>query len=737
MATCTIFKNFTVPVENKSLLLIAKDIQSNKYKVEIEEIRLLETQGKTEEAQNKKKLLPAFTPSATFIEKRQLPFLNMYSSFIHLDFDKLNHEELNIAFETIIQIPYTFICFKSPRGNGLKVFIEVNTGLEHHELAYAKVLKFYEDKTGLKADPSCKDVTRLCFVSHDTRLYKNISNQKFIVAETPIKIDVPKQPTQTNGTVEEQISSLDSAFIFNQQVQFKNQKLSYENGNRNNYIYLLASNCNRVGLSKSDTEILCATHFDLSQREIQTAVNSAFTHHLQEHNSILPTLQTQDNATEEKEMPKLPDDIFPTLPTFLKSIVSVATSNEERDILLLSSLVTLSVALPNIVGKYDDKFYKANLFLFITAKASAGKGIIIHCRKLVEPIHNSLKQRAKMLKREYESDMAIFNANKGKDTTVEKPTKPPQTMLFIPANNSSTGFFELLNDNEGKGIIFETEADTMAQSFKNDYGNYSDGFRKAFHHEPISYYRRTDKEFVEIERPNLSALLTGTPNQIAALIPNAENGLFSRFIFYMMDIKNVWKNVFASKTENGLEHHFQNLGNEFYNFYCEMLKQKQIEFALTRFQEEEFNKFFSHIQDLYIALKDDEYIATIRRLGLIAFRLMMIKTALRVMENGDVSDTIICDDIDFQNTLKMVEVLIKHSAEVYSNLISETPVAKTKKPKDLFLAALPKEFSRQGYLEIASKYNINPKTAEGYIGKFVKVGVLITPRHDHYTNPNV
>ena len=73
MATCTIFKNFTVPVENKSLLLIAKDIQSDKYKSQIEEIRLLEQQGKTEEAQNKKKLLPAFTPSATFSEKRQLP----------------------------------------------------------------------------------------------------------------------------------------------------------------------------------------------------------------------------------------------------------------------------------------------------------------------------------------------------------------------------------------------------------------------------------------------------------------------------------------------------------------------------------------------------------------------------------------------------------------------------------------------------------------------------------------
>ena len=62
-------------------------------------------------------------------------------------------------------------------------------------------------------------------------------------------------------------------------------------------------------------------------------------------------------------------------------------------------------------------------------------------------------------------------------------------MLYIPANNSSSGMFQLLYDNKGKGLIFETEGDTLAQSFKSDYGNYSDGFRKAFLHETVSYFR--------------------------------------------------------------------------------------------------------------------------------------------------------------------------------------------------------------------------------------------------------
>src|SRR6266496_5860077 len=128
MAVCTIFKNFTIPVENVSLIILSNWIASGKYKEQVVAIRDLIAQGKTEEAQVKKQQLPAFTPSATFQEKRVLPNMEQYSDFVHLDFDKLTTEQLNAAFQIIAAIPYTFLCFISPSGNGLKVFIEVNTG---------------------------------------------------------------------------------------------------------------------------------------------------------------------------------------------------------------------------------------------------------------------------------------------------------------------------------------------------------------------------------------------------------------------------------------------------------------------------------------------------------------------------------------------------------------------------------------------------------------------------------
>ena len=741
MASSTIFKNFTIPVEKKSLLLIGKDIISDKYKTEVEEIRNLIAQGNKAEADNKKKQLLAFTPSAVFSEKRQMPFLEMYSGFVHLDFDKLTQEQLQTAFAIISQISYTSLCFISPSGNGLKVFVEVSTVLEYHDIAYLQVQKHYEDATGLKADPSCKDVTRLCFMSHDPNAYRTIQNEKFIVALPQfIQEQQSQAPTATAPVVPIETAepeNLNITFLFNQQIQFTNQKASYTDGNRNNYIYLLASNCNRVGLSQSDTEILCTQHFDLSEREIKTAVNSAYSKHTQEHKKFEPKQKPteQEETQPEEQMPTLPDDVFNTIPEFLKYITNVATTKEERDILLLGSLVTLSAAIPKLIGKYGDNPVNANLFIFISAKASAGKGILIHCRKLVEPIHLALRNQAKIMKQQFEVDMQEFNSNKGKDANTEKPQKPPQKMLFIPANNSATGFLEILGDSDKRGLIFETEGDTLAKAFKSDYGDFSDGFRNAFQHEPISYYRRTDKEYVEIDRPCLSALLSGTPKQITTLIPNAENGLFSRFMFYVMNMKLIWKDVFASKTENGLDVHFEKLGNDFYGLYQTLQANPDVHFHLTQAQQFQFNSFFEKMQTLYVNIQEEDIISSVRRLGLIAYRIMMIFSALRIMEDGNIEQKIYCSDTDFQNTLDMITILVKHSSYVYSQIAQETYKPKPKHKKEQFLENLPYHFNRQTYVAIALSLGITDKSAQRYIKEFKDADIIQYDGHDQYTNP--
>lgn len=445
----------------------------------------------------------------------------------------------------------------------------------------------------------------------------------------------------------------------------------------------------------------------------------------------------RESAQEQAPMPTLPDAIFPELPDFLQRVVAVATSNEERDLLLLGSLVAISSCLPKIYGIYDGCKVFSNLYLFVTAQASAGKGRMTHCKQIVLPVHKAMREQAKLLKQQYELEMAEYNMKKGKEEGVEKPGKPPEKMLFIPANNSSTGAYQLLGDSDGRGLIFETEGDTLAHAFKSDYGNYSDGFRKAFHHETISYYRRTDREFVDIESPCLSTVLSGTPKQVSALIPNAENGLFSRFIFYFMNVRPVWKNVFASQTDNGLDDYFEALGNEFYELYKVIMQDEPRQFHLTADQQEQFNQFFGQIQEKYMNLQGLDYMATIRRLGLIAYRICMICSALRIMETGDTSKKLICEERDFQAALSMVKVLVKHSSKVFAELPQEESKPTRLNKKEKFLYALPHTFNRQMYLEVANALGIPAKTAEGYITAFIKSNLIHRESQDNYLNTSL
>lgn len=431
-------------------------------------------------------------------------------------------------------------------------------------------------------------------------------------------------------------------------------------------------------------------------------------------------------------LPNLPNSVFDNLPSFLQKVVKNAASNEERDIMLLGTLTVLSACIPNVYGIYDEKQVYANLFLFVTAKASGGKGRLSLCKQLVDPIHNQLREQAKHLKLLYDARMIEYNNTKQSEG-IDKPPNPPLKMLFIPANNSSTGMFQILFDNEGEGLIFETEGDTLSQTFKSDYGNYSDGFRKAFHHETISYFRRKDNEYVEIEKPKLSALLSGTPNQIANLIPSSENGLFSRFIFYWMNIDLKWKNVFDTKEDGNLEDYFSILAEEYFQVYSALLESDKTQFVLSKDQSDAFNTFFKRIQFDYIESVGLEYLATIRRLGLISFRIAMIFSVLRITETGEFQNPIVCQQQDFEASLRITEVLLEHSKKVYLELMHNSKPLKQPNLKQKFLAALPDKFNRQQYLDSAKLLSIIDKTADNYISKFSEEGKIHHESHNNYT----
>jgi len=446
--------------------------------------------------------------------------------------------------------------------------------------------------------------------------------------------------------------------------------------------------------------------------------------------------ETEDlEEMQETNLPTFPDEIYTDLPSLLQKVVAKSNSPEDRDLLLLGSLVVISACLPKVYGIYAEREVYPNLFLFVTAQASAGKGRLTLCRKLVDPIHKALREVSKLEFEEYQRNLTEYAAAKNKAET-ERPKEPPVKMLVIPANNSATGLFQILNDNNGSGLMFETEGDTLALTFKSEHGNYSDGFRKAFHHETISYNRRKDREFVEIQNPRLSALLSGTPKQVSTLIPSAENGLFSRFIFYFMNVRPVWNDVFANSSDQTLDSYFNHLGMQFFDLYKHLEYQSEpIRFCLTSGQQQAFNAYFAQTQNQYLCLYGADYLATVRRLGLITFRMAMILTALRIMDDGDIHSPLVCRDNDFNTALSMVKILVLHAAQVFQQLPSEAVTTAPKNQKQQFLDELPKEFCRKDYLTVANKLGIPDKTAEKHIKRFSVNGLIIHFAHDKYKKP--
>ena len=200
-----------------------------------------------------------------------------------------------------------------------------------------------------------------------------------------------------------------------------------------------------------------------------------------------------------KTIPNFAFEVKDKLPQILQSVVNHSASSGEADMMIMGAITTLSASLPNVYGIYDQSRVFPNLYLFVNAKASAGKGRLNMCKGLIKPI--------------IQEQLAVADAQS----------------LVLPANSSATAIYKQLALNNGHGLIFETEADTLNIAMRNSFGNFSDGLRKAFHHEPISYLRRKENERIEIREPHLSVVLSGTPKQCHKLIPSAENGLFSRF----------------------------------------------------------------------------------------------------------------------------------------------------------------------------------------------------------------
>ncbi|MGL2963368.1 VapE domain-containing protein [Flavobacterium sp. RSB2_4_14] len=269
----TIFKNFNEVVEHKTISTILEEIKTGKYRPGIIYLRKSLAEKK-EEAYNKaKKSLPAFTPSGKFVGGRKLEFLTEYSKFIILDIDKLSTNDLQKSKSIAAQSEFTYACFISPSGNGLKILVKIDTPKTEHKETFLKVQAYYENILKLEIDKSGKDLTRLCFYSWDENLYLN-ENASVFASETKQScqtelVSVSPLPTAT-------VTATDYDAIYNHCIKFTEKKVQFVNGSRNVFVHQLACNLNRKGVALQQALGYILTDFGYDEKEVTQAVNSAY-----------------------------------------------------------------------------------------------------------------------------------------------------------------------------------------------------------------------------------------------------------------------------------------------------------------------------------------------------------------------------------------------------------------------------------------------------------------------------
>jgi hypothetical protein len=354
--------------------------------------------------------------------------------------------------------------------------------------------------------------------------------------------------------------------------------------------------------------------------------------------------------------PTIPPYVFKMLPDPLKGAIEQYDSNEEKSIALLSSLTTVAAGLHNIRIPFRKKEYHCNLFQVIVGPPASNKGITLHSRVILDKVQIRLKRqylvdKAKHLKalhdrKEKENQKSIdsLDVKKSEEINIESEsssnnnnydhlevslTEPNQKHIILPSDISSAALVDLVEKNDGFGLIFDSEAQTILNTFKQDWGaNLTSMLLKTFENEPLELARKSLKSMISIPEPRLSVLLTGNPEHLSGLVKSITNGLYSRFCIYQTQ-KIGWMDIKQNENNKNYLEGYGELSTIVGDLNESLSTGLNIQFRLTGDQIEMFNKFFGSLDGILSSEIDTNFSSVVKRMGVICYRICSLLGAMR------------------------------------------------------------------------------------------------------------
>ncbi len=200
-----------IPAGTMTVETFLQGVQCGQWRRQVEAVRALRDPDQIKEA---KKQVPAVAPSALFNGRRGMAYVQQHSGFINLDLD--NKENPGIAEPEararVYADQFVFAGHVSVSGHGLSLYVQIEPA--QHEAAFLQLEAYFLAAWGVHIDPSCKDVSRLRFVSYDPAIYRNtearpfrIRRKRFSPAQRPARRPVDRAAVQDSGQYFEAILS--------------------------------------------------------------------------------------------------------------------------------------------------------------------------------------------------------------------------------------------------------------------------------------------------------------------------------------------------------------------------------------------------------------------------------------------------------------------------------------------------------------------------------------------------
>lgn len=729
---------------------VLEGIKDGKWKEPIEKYRAMPAGPAKSEAKRK---LPYWTPSGTF-EKREASGLLEHTGLICMDFDKLGDAAAAVR-DKVADDPIVSFCALSAGREGIYCIVKIDGDPGLHGAAFSFLQDYFLQFHGLTADKSCKDVSRARFVSYDPDAVLNDGREvlasKYIkdyltAKEADARAARPANNGQPRGADKGDGHPYIARCIENKKAQAFGFISDATDGHKHQarlHASILLGGLVPHHLSRENAKDVLmealANAGSLNDGALKTVEDGLG---FGEKRPIYFTVpdnhgakaQTDGDGDQDilfdAETPKeyiapfIPARVYEILPEPLRRLTA-SYAGRDKDICLLALLVCISgIGLGTADGEkdgdfalYDGKVIYPNLFAFIAGPSGNGKGSAATATGILKTISENmdLKNARAMDTWKADNTKESVKANGGNYTD-----KPIQSILEISGDCTASKLNNLLAENPSGIILFETEADTIAEKFKGEHGNYSSLLRKAAEHETLISTRVTSGVH-KCKTPRLAVFVSGTHSQIPRMFKNTEDGLFGRFLFYNYSEIQEMRNVDA--VQENIKAKFES----FAGFFAGLRAAESMQLVFSHAQSEVFFTASKAQRDKYFKLNGGAAIGIINRLGNRHRRIALILERLRIGDKH--TGKIVCSEESFEAATLITDTLIQHTfltldSFAGTEIRAEKTVSENLRARALetenqnkFYESLPANFTTGDANMIGAGLGLNTKAVQRFIGK--------------------